>query len=69
VINHAKNKLLHLENNAYIEQQDQREVNQLDLFTSRECHPAVVLLEELQPDNLSPRQALDVLYRLKKMLV
>lgn len=69
VINHAKNKLQHLENNAYIEQQDQREVNQLDLFTSRECHPAVVLLEELQPDNLSPRQALDVLYRLKKMLV
>ena len=69
VINHAKSKLLHLENNAYIEQQDQREVNQLDLFTSRECHPAVVLLEELEPDNLSPRQALDVLYRLKKMLV
>ena len=69
VINQAKAKLLHLENHAYIEQQDQREVNQLDLFTSRECHPAVVLLEELQPDNLSPRQALDVLYRLKKMLV
>jgi len=68
VINHAKNKLQHLENNAYIEQQDKSEVNQFDLFTSRECHPAVVLLEELDPDNLSPRQALDVLYRMKKML-
>ena len=69
VIDQAKAKLLHLENNAYIEQQGQSEINQFDLFTSRECHPAVVLLEELDPDNLSPRQALDVLYRLKKMLV
>ncbi len=68
VINHAKSKLQHLENNAYIEQQDKSEVNQLDLFTSRECHPAVVLLEELDPDNLSPRQALELLYRMKKML-
>lgn len=68
VINHAKDKLTQLENTAYIEQQDKNEVNQLDLFSSRECHPAVVMLEALDPDNLSPRQALDTLYRLKKML-
>ncbi|MDD2761948.1 MAG: DNA mismatch repair protein MutS [Methylomonas sp.] len=68
VISNAKNKLAQLENTAYIEQQSHSEVNQFDLFTSRECHPAVVLLEEVDPDNLSPRQALDTLYRLKKML-
>ena len=68
VINQAKNKLAQLENTAYIEQQSHSEVNQFDLFTSKECHPAVVLLEEVDPDNLSPRQALDTLYRMKKML-
>jgi DNA mismatch repair protein MutS len=68
VIANAKQKLAQLENTAYIEQQNHSEVNQFDLFTSRECHPAVVLLEEINPDNLSPRQALDMLYRMKKML-
>lgn len=68
VISHAKAKLQQLENTAYIEQQSHSEVNQFDLFSSRECHPAVVLLEEIDPDNLSPRQALDTLYRLKTML-
>jgi DNA mismatch repair protein MutS len=68
VIANAKNKLLQLENTAYIEQQSHQEVNQFDLFTSQECHPAVCLLEEINPDDLSPRQALDTLYRLKKLL-
>ncbi|WP_367156104.1 DNA mismatch repair protein MutS [Methylomonas sp. HYX-M1] len=68
VIINAKQKLAQLENTAYIEQQDRSEIDQFDLFTSRECHPAVVLLEQLEPDNLSPRQALDTLYRMKKML-
>ncbi len=68
VIANAKHKLAQLENTAYIEQQDRSDVNQFDLFTARECHPAVVLLEQVDPDNLSPRQALDMLYRLKKMM-
>jgi DNA mismatch repair protein MutS len=68
VITQAKAKLQQLENNAYIEQQSHSEVNQFDLFTSQECHPAVCLLEEINPDNLSPRQALDTLYRLRGML-
>ena len=67
VIANAKVKLQYLEESAYIEQQNHSEVNQFDLFTSRECHPALVLLEEIDPDNLSPRQALDMLYRLKEM--
>jgi len=68
VINNAKTKLQELENIAYTAQQSRQEVSQLDLFTSKECHPAVCLLEELNPDNLSPRDALDTLYRLKSML-
>ncbi len=68
VIANAKAKLMQLENSAYIEQQSHSEVNQFDLFTQTDCHPAVVLLEEIDPDNLSPRQALETLYRLKKML-
>ncbi len=65
VIENAKNKLHQLEDSAYIEQQQESGVNQLDLFSTKECHPAVCLLEEIKPDDLSPRQALDLLYRLK----
>ncbi|MGR9115019.1 MAG: DNA mismatch repair protein MutS [Gammaproteobacteria bacterium] len=68
VIDKAKNKLQHLENNAYLEQQTETGNIQLDLFTAKECHPAVCLIEEVDPDNLSPRQALDMLYRLKGMV-
>jgi len=68
VIDKAKAKLQHLENNAYIEQQAETGVNQLDLFSAKECHPAVCLLEDMNPDEFSPRQALDLLYRLKEMV-
>ncbi|MGY6275015.1 DNA mismatch repair protein MutS [Methylomonas sp. MgM2] len=68
VIANAKTKLQHLEDSAYIEQQNHSEINQFDLFTGNEYHPAVVLLEQIDPDNLSPRQALDTLYRLKDLL-
>ena len=65
VIENAKSKLQQLEDNAYIEQQAEAGTNQLDLFSAKECHPAVCLLEEIKPDDLSPRQALDMMYRLK----
>ncbi len=68
VIEKAKTKLRHLEDHAYTEQQAISGVNQLDLFSGMECHPAVGLLEDMNPDELSPRQALDLLYRLKKMV-
>jgi DNA mismatch repair protein MutS len=68
VIAKAKNKLQQLENQAYIEQQSHLEVNQLDLFSSQECHPAVCLLDDIDPDNLSPKQALETLYRLKLLV-
>lgn len=68
VIDKAKLKLQHLENSAFIQHQSESGTQQLDLFAAQECHPAVCLIEELDPDNLSPRQALDVLYRLKQMV-
>ncbi len=68
VIDNAKNKLQQLEDQAYMEQQHESGTSQLDLFSSKECHPAVCLLEEIKPDDLSPRQALDMLYRLKGLV-
>ncbi|MBA6411894.1 DNA mismatch repair protein MutS [Parahaliea sp. F7430] len=41
---------------------------QAELFGSAEPHPAVIELEALDIDDLSPRAALDTLYRLKALL-
>ena len=68
VIENAKNKLQQLEDSAYIEQQSDSGTNQLDLFSTKECHPVVCQLEDVNPDDLSPRQALDILYKLKKLI-
>ena len=68
VIDQAKAKLQQLENNAYLDQQAETGVKQLDLFASKECHPAVSLLDDCNPDELSPKQALALVYRLKGMV-
>ncbi len=68
VIDKAKAKLQNLEHNAYIEQQAESGVNQLDLFASKEPHPAVTVLDDINPDELSPRQALELIYRLKALV-
>jgi DNA mismatch repair protein MutS len=68
VIENAKNKLRQLEDNAYLEQQSESGNNQLDLFSTKECHPSVCLLEEINPDEISPREALNMLYRLKALV-
>ncbi len=68
VIDKAKAKLRLLEDKAYIEKQEESGVNQLDLFTNRESHPAVSLLEETNPDDLSPKLALELVYRLKSLV-
>ena len=67
VIRDAKRRLRQLEN---------REVNagpQADLFAAApepveaEPHPALDALRTLDPDNLSPREALEILYELKRL--
>ena len=68
IIEKAKTKLKYLEDQAYHSQQVATGVNQLDLFSTIENHPAVSLLEEIKPDNLTPREALELLYALKGMI-
>ena len=59
-----------------LEQESIQQKSQLDLFAttpdiSEEIppkHPAISMLDEISPDELSPRQALDMLYQLKKTL-
>jgi DNA mismatch repair protein MutS len=68
VIDKAKTKLRHLEDHAYSEQQTATGINQLDIFSAKESHPAVTLLEDAKPDDLSPRQALELLYKLKGLV-
>jgi DNA mismatch repair protein MutS len=68
VIEKAKTKLRHLEDHAYKEQQNLTDVKQLDLFSSSETHPALTLLEDTLPDELSPKKALELLYELKALL-
>ncbi len=68
VIENAKNKLQQLEDGAYTKQQHESGTNQLDLFSNKESHPAVCLLDKLDVDHLSPRQSLDVLYKLKDLV-
>lgn len=68
VIEQAKVKLKYLEDQAYQSQQTEMGSNQFDLFSSNECHPAICFLEELNPEEVSPREALDMLYKLKGLL-
>ncbi|MEE9331151.1 MAG: DNA mismatch repair protein MutS [Methylophilaceae bacterium] len=69
VVASAKRKLSQLENN-----QVQQSEGQPDMFaTTAEPietiqHPVVSELESTQPDDLTPKQALDLLYQLKRLL-
>ena len=41
--------------------------SQIDLFGTPGKHPLTNALEAIEPDELTPRQALEELYRLKKL--
>lgn len=41
---------------------------QAELFSAEPAHPAVDALQDIDPDDISPRQALEHLYRLRKLL-
>jgi DNA mismatch repair protein MutS len=68
VIDQAKAKLRSLETKAYTEQQAESGANQLDLFEFKEPHPAISLLEDINPDDLTPKEALELLYRIKELI-
>lgn len=68
VIEQAKNKLGQLEDHAYLEQKKETGGKQLDLFYFEDKHPVVSFLEEIKPDELTPKQALDLVYKLRAMV-
>jgi DNA mismatch repair protein MutS len=69
VVASAKRKLQQLETSQINGQSGQH-----DMFASNEpitetpLHPALVALETLQPDDLTPKQALEFLYKLQEMI-
>ncbi len=65
VIAQARRRLKELEAAAL--RHAEQNVQQLSLFPSEEPHPALERLEELEPDGLTPRQALELLYELKEL--
>ncbi|MGH8551906.1 MAG: DNA mismatch repair protein MutS, partial [Methylococcales bacterium] len=68
VIENARTKLQWLEKQTVQEKTDRLGLRQLDLFASPKAHPAVSLIDHTEPDSVSPRQALDLLYRLKSLV-
>lgn len=70
VIEKARKKLVELENpNILPPNLSKASPQQADLFTQKRSeHPIVAALGKLDPDELNPRQALELIFQLKKML-
>ncbi len=68
VINEAREKLRELENGAVILSGRNSDIRQLPLLSESSPHPVLVLLEQIKPDDLSPRDALEKLYQLQALL-
>jgi len=68
VIAAARQRLAQLEQDA-ARGRDAAPVQQMALFAAREEHPVLEALDVLQPDELSPRQALETLYKLKALSI
>ncbi len=63
VIQLAKQKLRELEQHAHVQPQ------QVELFQAVEKeHPAILQLREIDPNQLAPREALELIYKLKEQL-
>ena len=69
VIARARRKLGQLEqDDRQVKAAAAGSVRQAELFTPEARHPALDLLADITPDDLSPKQALDMLYRLRALL-
>jgi len=68
VIAKAREKLRTLENKAYKQQREETGNRQLDLFAQQEPSPVLLRLEKIKPEEISPRQALDLLFELKSLV-
>ena len=83
VIAMARERLIELENSAVAQQSKQQRADtkhasgdtaankgqtlQQSLFVEYEAHPAVDMIESLDPNEMTPRQAHDVLYQLREL--
>ncbi|HEY9210275.1 MAG TPA: DNA mismatch repair protein MutS [Methylotenera sp.] len=68
VVNAAKRKLTQLENNQVATSSAQPDMFVVDALPKEVAmHPVVSELEIIQPDDLTPRQALEILYKLKNI--
>ncbi len=67
VIERARLRLRELEDAAQRHSQRQSTSTQLSLFTLEEPDPAVVVLRDLDPENLTPLQALELVFQLKEL--
>ena len=68
VVTKAREKLRTLENKAYKQQREETGARQFDLFATPEPSPALSRLEKIKPEEVSPREALDLLFELKSLL-
>jgi DNA mismatch repair protein MutS len=68
VVKRARQKLRELEQLSGNAAASQVDGSQMSLLAVEETSPAVEALESLDPDTLSPRQALDWIYRLKSLV-
>jgi DNA mismatch repair protein MutS len=69
VVKKAREKLAALERQAQAERPKGKGAGsqQLDLFAEPEPHPALELLKRIEPDEVSPKQALELLFALKRL--
>ncbi len=68
VVKQAKQKLFELEQGGAERIGQPGEITQMALFEPAQPHPLEEALELLEPDELTPREALQALYRLKEMV-
>ncbi|HIQ40621.1 MAG TPA: DNA mismatch repair protein MutS [Sulfurivirga caldicuralii] len=64
VIARARKKLAQLEKHAF---QPEATQSQLALFENAQPDPILAFIDTLEPDSLTPRQALEIVYQLKEM--
>lgn len=68
VIQRAKQKLIELETLSTLPATKSIDNSQLAKVVEKTVSPAIETLEKLNPDTLTPRQALELIYRLKEMV-
>lgn len=67
VLRRAREKMASLEQKTAQEHRSRAGFRQLDLFEVQKEDPARALLDSIEPESISPREALDLLYRLKSL--